>query len=206
MSKRQPGLATPSIVLAILLMAVGSVPLAQEKETAEVDPKETFTDWGRVSRKVIEPSNEGIWDGTWLYVSRDAQIAIWVKTEKGAPKVQLQYRSLSSAEGFKTDWDGRAEYSLPTSEGKFSLDLSKRDANLVEGRLNWRLEGEESYRTEEGDFRMYRSGDGRFFVIDFSNYRKTLLGRKGERVFETHPSWTFRKVSKRLVLWDELPL
>jgi hypothetical protein len=189
----------------LVLLGAGAVTFGQKADQPKADPNETFTDWGRVSRKVIEPSDKGVWDGTWMYVNRDSRLVMWIKTEDGVPQVKFQYRSTSSSEGFITDWNGNASYEMSTAQGHFSLNIEKRDANAIEGRWDWRLEGTNSFRVEQGDYRMYRTGDGRFFVLDFSDYQKSLSGRKGERLFETHPAWTFQKVSKRLVLWDELP-
>jgi hypothetical protein len=177
----------------------------QQNEPTAPAPPETFTEYGRTARKAIEPSNQGVWDGTWMYVNREARMVLWIKTEGGVPQVKFQYFSTSSAEGFSTDWTTKAEYTMPLAQGRFSMDLKKRDANVIEGHWDWHLDSEKSSRSEEGDYRMYRTGDGRFLVMDFTDYRKTLLGKRGERVFTTHPSWTFQKVSKRLVLWDELP-
>jgi len=132
-------------------------------------------------------------------------MAMWIKTEDGVPQLKFQFLSTSSSEGFVTDWTTVAKYEMPSSKGEFSMNVKNRDADLIEGRWDWRLVAEKSSRAEEGDYRMYRTGDGRFFVMDFDDYRKTLIGKRGERVFTTHPSWTFQKVSKRLVLWDELP-
>jgi hypothetical protein len=196
------GLAT--VLLAALVLA-GTAHGQQAREPSS-DPHETFTDYGRVSRKVIEPSNEGVWDGTWFYVNRDGRMVMWIKTEQGVPKIKLRYISTATAEGFETDWNGEAEYQMPKSKGFFSLNIKKRNADLIEGHFDWRLEGEHSTRQEEGDYTMYRTGDGRFFVLDFSRHTKSLSSSaKGKRTYESTPSWTFQKASKRLALWDELP-
>jgi len=205
MKNRQLDLTVCGIVVLALAFCAGSTAFGQQAAQPTPDPNETFTDFGRSSRMVIEPSNEGIWDGTWYYVSRDARIAMWIKTEDGVPQVKFQYLSNQSAEGFVTDWNGNADYKLTHSVGSFSLNIKERGADVIEGHWDWRLEGEHSTREEQGDYRIYRTGDGRFFVMDFSDYKKILTGKKGKRIYETHPGWTFQKASKRLVLWDELP-
>lgn len=205
MNKRILGSTGFGIVFLTMALCAASSAYGQETEEPATDPTETFTEYGRTARKIIEPSHEGIWDGTWMYVNRNARMVMWIKTEDGLPQVKFQYLSTSSSEGFVTDWTTRAEYEMPRANGKFSMNVKKRDAKVIEGRWEWRLDSENSSRTEEGDYRIYRTGDGRFFVIDFVEYRKTLVGKRGERVFTTHPAWTFQKVSKRLVLWDELP-
>lgn len=207
MKKRNLGLTVCGVVFLVLGLGAGSNAFGQETEQPEPepDPRETFNDFGRSTRKTIEASNEGIWDGTWFYVSRNARMVMWIKTEDGVPQVKFQFLSYASAEGFVTDWDGNAEYEQVSSNGTFSLNIKKRDVDVIEGHLAWRLDGQNTSREEEADYRMYRTGDGRYFVMDFDSYRKTLSGKKGKRVSETHPSWTFQKASKRLVLWDELP-
>jgi len=205
MNRTHLGLTGCGIVFLAVLLCAGTSTFGQQAEQPTTDPNEVFTDRGRTSRKVIPPSNEGVWDGTWYYVNRDSRFVMWIKTEDGVPQIKFQYLSTASAEGFATDWNGNATYKMPHADGSFSLNIKKRDANVIEGRWDWRLEGSSSFRAEQGDYRMYRTGDGRYFVMDFSDYYRTLSGRKGERVFETHPSWTFRKASKRLVLFDELP-
>jgi hypothetical protein len=52
---------------------------------------------------------------------------------------------------------------------------------------------------------MYRTGDGRFFVMEFDKLERVINLGEEEKVLSSSPSWTFRKASKRLVLWDELP-
>jgi len=205
MNRRTLALTGYGIVFLVLLLGAGAATFGQQAEQPKADPKESFTDWGRVSRTVIEPSNAGVWDGTWFYVNRDSRLVMWIKTEDGVPQVKVQYRSTASSEGFISDWSGNSSYQLSQANGKFSMNIKNRDANVIEGRWDWSLEGKDSFRIEQGDYRMYRTGDGRFFVLDFSEYSKSLSGRKGERLYETQPSWTFQKASKRLVLWDELP-
>lgn len=205
MNKKILGSTGFGIVCLAVALWGASTTFSQQTEQPASDRTETFTEYGRTARKVIAPSNAGTWDGTWMYVNRDARMVMWIKSEDGAPQVKFQYLSTSSSEGFATDWTAEAEYTMPLAQGRFSMNVKKRDANVIEGHWDWHLDAEKSSRTEEGDYRMYRTGDGRFFVMDFTDYHKTLVGTRGERVFTTHPSWTFQKVSKRLVLWDELP-
>ena len=166
--------------------------------------EEQFTDWGRVTHTVPLASNEGAWDGTWFYVSRDRRMALWIKTENGVPQVKLHYQSLGSTEGFETDWDGNASYEVNTLKGTFSLGLKKREATLNEGHWDWQLAAGKGNRIEIGDFRMYRTGDGRYLALKFDDLRRHVRGSL-EREYGGPVSLTFIKVSKRLALWDELP-
>jgi hypothetical protein len=41
--------------------------------------------------------------------------------------------------------------------------------------------------------------------MEFDNLERVISRGENERVFSSSPSWSFRKASKRLALWDELP-
>jgi len=195
-----------ALVVSLLASTlVGGLAAAQQSEPPVVpNPTEQFTDWGRVTQTVPIPSNEGVWDGTWFYVSRDRRMALWFKTENGVPQVKLRYMSVASLEGFETDWEGKASYTVREATGNFSLGLKKRGADSIEGRWDWVLEAGKGARVEEGDFHMYRTGDGRYMAFYFDDLKRTVRGSK-EGVASGAVSLTFIKVSKRLVLWDELP-
>ena len=190
-------------LLAGLLVA--GIAAAEGTEPPVVaSPEEQFTDWGRVTHSVPLASNEGDWDGTWFYVSRDRRMALWIKTENGAPKVKLHYQSLASTEAFETDWDGNASYEVHEAQGTFSLGIKKRDANTVEGHWDWQLAAGKGTRLESGDYRMYRTGDGRYLAMVFDDLRRQSRGSR-QNEYGGAVSLTFIKVSKRLALWDELP-
>ena len=131
MNRKHLGLTGCGIIFLAVLLCAGSVTFGQEAEQETTDPNETFSDYGRVSRKVIEPSDAGIWDGTWYYVNRDSRLVMWIKTEDGVPQIKLQYLSTASSEGFATDWSGNASYKMPHAEGSFSLNIKKRDADVI---------------------------------------------------------------------------
>lgn len=193
-------------VAAVVLGAwiAGSAGAQQSEPKVVPSPNEQFTDWGRVTHTVPVASSEGVWDGTWIYVNRDRQIALWFKTEGGAPKVKLRYLDLSSGEGFETDWEGKSEYEVRQSKGRFSLGPTRRDAARIEGHWDWVLEAGKGARIEVGDYHMYRTGDGRYLAMNFEELERTVHG-SNDRVYTGSVSLTFIKVSKRLVLWDELP-
>jgi len=193
----------------VLIGALLALP-AQEERQSDKDKKKTsrefMTEYGRAARSSPEPTDAGVWDGTWYYVNRDIRVAIWLKTEKGKPKIKLRYAGSATLEGFITDWDGTAEYEFREKPGTFSLNIKKRDKDRIVGRWEWKLQLGKNARIEEGDYTLFRTGDGRFMVLEFDEYVRTLRTSKGDRVYRTHPAWTFRKASKRLVLWDELPM
>ena len=191
-----------SLLAGLLVAGIAS---AQQTEPPVVpSTQEQFTDWGRVTHTVAVASSQGNWDGTWFYVSRDRRMALWIKTENGVPQVKLRYQSLASTEGFETDWDGNATYEVQEAQGKFSLGLKKRDADAIEGHWDWQLAKGKGTRVEIGDFRMVRTGDGRYLAMSFDDLRRHVRGSL-EKEYGSAVSLTFIKVSKRLALWDELP-
>lgn len=159
---------------------------------------------GKVEVRVPERTDAGLWDGTWMYTSRDNRIVLWFRTEGGKPQVKLQYQSLASAEAFETDWSGKAVYYLSGEPATFDIALTRRDANTVRGTWNWKVEFTDSGRTEKGAFTLYRAGDGRQLVFKFDNLERIVRRRDQVKHYPMDTSWTFTKASKRLVLWDEV--
>lgn len=200
MDNQASSLARSSLLPIVLLCAV-SVPAAQQTQEAPED----LTEYGRAARRMNEPSDRGTWDGTWVYVNRDSRVVMWIKTENDVPQVKLRYSSTASPEGFETDWEGNAEYTMRNFPARFSLNFTQRDANRIKGRWEWRLGTERQARIEEADYTLFRTGDGRFMTLDFENFKRVVRSGDEEQVYTAYPAWTFAKASKRLVLWDELP-
>lgn len=148
----------------------------------------------------------GSWDGTWWHRSRDFNMAIWLKTVDGVPQLKLQYFGLGRPENFITDWDGQAVYDVRSGNGSFSITLTERNGVMLKGNWAWELDLGRSGRSEHGEFVVYRKGDGRTLSIDFAELTKVI--RRGDQVqtLKVPQTLSFRKASKRLVLWDELPL
>jgi hypothetical protein len=154
----------------------------------------------------VERTDRGVWDGTWFYTNRDFRMVLWLRTDQGAPTAKLQFLSTTvPPESFATDWRGEASYTLQKGVGKFLFELTDKDANTIRGNWNWDLDLGDSSRIELGRFTIYRGGDGRLLVVKFEDFER--IHRRGED-YEHYPSqhvMTFRKISKRQVLWDEIP-
>lgn len=152
-----------------------------------------------------ERTDEGRWKGTWMYTYRDGRMALWLRGDGGEPELKIRFQSVSSPEAFETDWQGEADYDVAGHPGAFTLDLETSDPDTLRGTLFWQLEGSNSTRTEKGDFTAYRAGDGRRLVVRFDEYARTI--ESGAKRFHAEPTpvWVFRKASRRLVRWDELP-
>lgn len=151
------------------------------------------------------PTKSGEFTGTWIYVNRDAHYALWIRTKDGKPQVKLQYQSLASPESFETDWAGRASYYMAGSPATFSLTLDDAGADAITGRWAWELSSEQTTRIENASVTLERTGYGRTLAMNFKDYRRTTTSGSQGRVLKAPVTWTWIKVSKRELLWDELP-
>lgn len=163
--------------------------------------------YGETGVFVGEPTTAGDWNGSWMYVWRDGRMALWIRDGKnGVPELRFQYQSTSNPETFETDWSGKSTYYLSGQAATFELRLTKRERDEIRGRWEWKVDFGDSGRSETGDVRIYRVGDGRMLAFEFQpGYARAIY--RGERVskFENPPVFNFVKASRRIVLWDELP-
>ena len=150
------------------------------------------------------PVDEGSFHGTWTYVHRDGRTAMWIDTSGDKTRIKVQYQGISIPEGFVSDWDGNATYIFAGEPGTFEMKVTEASDNRIHGTWFWDVQFETVGRSERGVFTLYRVGDGRQLVVDFSEFQKVL--RKGDKVsrYDGAPAWGFKKVSKRIVLWDEV--
>jgi hypothetical protein len=190
-----PVLRCMATALAVLILTPAAY--AQEQKTDRFQ-----------TRNLVVPdrTDAGVWDGTWYYLSRDQKMALWIRTTDGLPELQLQYFGYSMVENFYTDWQGHAEYDIKGKHfGVFDMSITERDENTIKGSVNWTLQVADTNRTETGTFTMYRAGHGRSIVMQFDDYERVETTEKERRSWRPQQSWIFRKASKRLVEWEELP-
>jgi hypothetical protein len=186
-----------------LLLLAASVPLRSQQEVVPQPGRDVM---GTSVVVVPERTDAGNWDGTWVYANRDAHYALWLRTTvDGRPEARLRYESTSSQEKFETGWDGKASYALSGQPVTFAMLFERADANVLAGTWNWDAEFGRSARKETGTFEAFRAGDGRALVLRFRTYERMVRRKDTVRRTEALPIWTFRKVSKRQALWDELP-
>jgi hypothetical protein len=159
----------------------------------------------RVVITKADPTTAGSFDGTWMYLNRDARYALWIRTKDGVRQVKLQYQSLASPEAFETDWDGKAQYYLSGHPVTFELKVGKNSGEQILGTWSWTLQIDQSGRRESADLVIYRTGYGRTLLMDFQNYQKTVTRNGRNSIMKAPMNWTWNKVSKRELLWDELP-
>jgi hypothetical protein len=195
-------LAAPAVLALACAALAAPGPRGDGGATVELPVKDPL---GRAAVIVPERSDAGDWDGTWVFVTRDARYALWLRTEEGKVRTRLRFQSVSTPEAFETGWDGNATYTLAGYPVTFALGLDAADAKTLAGRWAWDAEFPDSARKETGTFEAFRSGDGRSLVLRFKSFERTVRRRDDVRTYRTLPVWTFRKVSKREVLWDEIP-
>jgi len=183
------------LAVCLLLAGLCTIAAAQKRH----DPS--------LGRAVLYPATEdGNWDGTWLYVSRDLKLVIWMRTdEQGAPQMRWQYQAMANAEMFLTDWDGKVEYNWRNAKGQVDLRTSKRTADRIEGAFAWELDAGRAYRTVTGEYEIFRITDGRFFMLHFPNWKRVVVEGDETKTVEAVQVWTFKKISKRLIRWEEIP-
>jgi hypothetical protein len=87
----------------------------------------------------------------------------------------------------------------------FELKLANADATKLTGAWFWDLEIGDSARKEKADVVVYRTGYGRTLQMDFNNYEKTIRRSGVDQMARVPTSWAWTKISKRELLWAELP-
>jgi hypothetical protein len=189
--------------LAIALAAAAVVGLAGYAGEEKTDLPAFGTE--KLMVKKPDPTTSGSFDGTWMYVNRDTRYAMWIRTKDGAQQVKIQFQSLASPEAFETDWDGKAVYYLAGTPVTYELKLGKSSVDQLTGTWTWNLSIDGTRRQETADLVVHRTGNGRSLLMDFQNYQKIVSQRGQDKTFRYPVAWTWTKVSKRELLWDELP-
>lgn len=189
----------PFVAAAVTAAVAVAVP-AGEKETE-------FKGIGneKIVIHMADPTSAGTFDGTWMYVNRDVQFGMWIRTRNGVPQVKLQHQSLASTEAFETDWDGKATYYLGGAPVTFELKLGPCTADQITGSWSWVVKGGNSGRSETANIVLYRTYDGRTLLMDYQDYEKRLTQGDRARVVKAPTVWNWIKISKRELLWDEFP-
>ena len=188
-------------VSRVLLAAVVLTPVFAGQERTNL-PGNTGD---RVLVDKPEPTTAGTFEGTWLYVNRDSRFALWSRMKNGTPQVKVQYQSLAGPEAFETDWDGKAVYYLAGNPVTFELKLGPSTADKIVGRWFWELKVGDAHRLETADVVVHRTHYGRTILMDFQNFEKTITHGGQDKVVKLPVVWTWTKVSKRELIWDELP-
>lgn len=193
--RRSTFLGRRAVPTLLGLAVVAAAPYAAPAEQA-----------GPAKLAVLERNDAGDFWGTWIYGSRSARIALWVREDAdGLPELRMQYQSIGLPETFATDWTGAADYYVSGQPATMRIRMTDRDPNLIRGTWEWNLQLSDYGRAEKGKFRLYRGLDGRKMALVFDEFER--VERRGQRVQTFDQPWAmgFTKASKRLVLWDELP-
>ncbi len=152
-----------------------------------------------------DPTTAGTFDGTWMYVNRDTQFVLWIRTTNGVPKVKLQHQSLASPEAFESDWDGKALYYMAGNPVTFELKLGESTVEKIVGTWSWVLTVGDSMRRETADIVIYRTVYGRTLLMDFLGYEKTITSNGKNKIMQAPVAWNWTKISHRELRWEELP-
>lgn len=189
----------------MLVAAVIAGVCALAVSASEIKTNQPGTGTEKILLDKPDPTNAGSFDGTWIYVNRDARFVLWSRMKDGVRQMRVQYQSLASPEAFETDWNGKAEYYMAGSQVNFDLKLGASTPNEIDGKWSWVLEFGPLGRKETADVVIYRTGFGRKLLMDFQNYEKTISRGGQDQTMKAPVAWTWIKVSNRELLWDELP-
>ena len=186
-------------------MAAAAATIALTVHAGEVKSDLPGTGTDRQLIQKDEPTELGSFDGTWMYVNRDLRFSMWIRTTNGVSQVRLQYQSLANPEAFESDWDGKALYYLAGNPVTFELKLGPCTADQITGSWSWVVKGGSSGRSETANIVLYRTYDGRTLLMDYQDYERRLTQGDRARVVKAPTVWNWIKISKRELLWDEMP-
>lgn len=191
-------------VVPLLLAALASL-AALAAGNEKTVPQSLTPIPGKIGVMAADPVTAGTFDGTWMYVNRDARYAMWIREEKGKPQIRVQYQSLATPEAFETDWSGKSSYFMSGSPVTFELKLKSADPDRIAGSWRWNLDAGSSGREESADVVLRRTGHGRTLLLEFNNFERTYTRNGVPRTVRLPVAWNWQKVSKRELLWDEMP-
>jgi hypothetical protein len=153
-----------------------------------------------------ELTEAGDWNGSWIYNSRNIQIALYMRGRADRPEVKVAYRNLDTAQQFESDWNGQAFYSVAGDPASFALRLTRRDRSRLQGTWNHEYPWRGVRRAEHASVTMFRTEDGRSLVMVLDDRVRARSGPEGETRQQIERGvWTMRKASRRVVRWEELP-
>lgn len=153
-------------------------------------------------------TSAGTWHGTWQYGNVQERIALFLRESgNGSVEIRVRYAGQKPVQLFDTDWDGSAEYTVRGMPASFELTISEQGADHIRGTIRWDFPFAGDVRERRvGEFVIYRQFDGRFMQLHVAELAQERYS--GEKVIDTRVGpldWSFRKRSKRIVRWEELP-
>ncbi|RMF70698.1 MAG: hypothetical protein D6738_15465 [Acidobacteria bacterium] len=163
-----------------------------------------------------QPTDTGTFLGTWARVEPGQRQALQVRrTDDGRWEVRLYWWT---SEDFLVDtgWTGAVDYRWRGHAGRIALEVDQQasDGSRIRARWSREQDGERaSHLSEQGPVEIYRAGqrgEKLAFVVDplrlsvevgepIAPYELDARERTTRRV------WIMRKVSRRLIGWDEIP-
>jgi len=191
---------TAPLALALLVALALAVP------ASTILAEESMSFWGRTKVATPEPSDEGDFNGTWWFHSKDHKVALWIVEQDGVRKIRMRLMVLHTTESVTTDWEGEGNYVFRGKQGRLSIGIEDADDNLLAGDWHWELTRKEWKRVETAKIKLYRIGNGRSMAVLFDNFDRTYEGGAKAVTFDTEQQlWVFMKASRRTARWEELP-
>ncbi len=161
---------------------------------------------GVLAAPTISAVSEGNWHGTWAYENRDQEFAFFFRQEGDRLSVRVFHRNRTRLESFLTDWNGHADYLVGSNGAVFDFTITRFDEDMIEGTWHWRTPLQTGFIEEKATVQLQRYEDGRLLIATFPDLLKTQ-SKEGQpdRSRAIPTTWSFRKVSKRVIRQEELP-
>ncbi len=192
-----------AVLLTFLFVVTPSGVLAQEK--VKKMPKGSPSSKAQGVRTIPAKTEEGSFAGTWFYIDRDKRFAFFIKEEDGNNMLKVRWK-MRGGEEFETGWDGKCQYMYKGYEGKASLVISNpKDRNELKGEWEWTYATDTMTRIERSNFTIYRAEDGRKLVWMLPDFERIIQSGEQSKKHSYEDMHIFRKISDRIVDWEDIP-
>ncbi|MEW5805881.1 MAG: hypothetical protein AB1756_00755 [Acidobacteriota bacterium] len=156
-------------------------------------------------RRVPPPTEKGSFVGTWYYVDRDQQFAIFLMKEGRKVKAKLRWE-MKTGESFETDWDGECRYMYRGNEGIVHFDIANPgNKKRLDGKWLWQYKYGANERKEMATFNIYRAEEGLKLVWLMPDWQKVFREGDKEKKMKFQQMHILRKASERIINWEEIP-
>ena len=162
--------------------------------------------YGKTTIKTPERTDAGDWEGTWFFLSKVHRMVLWMRNQNGVPQIKFRFQGQGvNAQNFETDWNAVGEINVKGRTGVFAMEFDQRDENTISGRWAWDVVQNDAVLTDKAEFIMFRGGEGRQMIWKIQNEPRKTEARSAIKPGSGLLVWTFRKASRRVVLWSEIP-
>lgn len=187
--------------VVVLLLFSLSAPMAQKE--IKKQPKGSHNK--SVGKRTIPAqTDKGSFVGTWYYIDRNQQFAIFIMQKGKKHKIKIQWK-MNTREEFETDWEGECQYKFEGFDGEVRLKvLNPNDINSLKGEWEWSYDMGDMKRTEKSSFTMYRAEDGRKLVWMLPDFKRIIQRGDQSRTYAYENMHILRKSSDRIVDWEDI--